>query len=277
MMLPVLATDSVSDDLARAVGYALLWGLEGVAVRTLGGERVPFVNEAALRRRLEESEMPLAAADPGLFEGDARSRAVWLNDVAAFDDMAAFCRRLGCQVVRIGALADVPPGGSSDADTSVRVEALRMLGDAAQRHGLRLAVRNDAATAIATGADLAALLAAVEHPAIGADWRPLEAAHAGENILDGLEALLAAAPVYCVAVRDEQAADDGARVDAVVGAGEGMWAEQIARLAAAGYDGPLALEVPARPAGPAGLASATALIRLVRDAARAARQASLAP
>lgn len=275
MMLPVLATDSVSDDLARAVTYALLWGLEGVAIRTVGGERVPFVNEAALRRRLEESEMPPAAIDPGLFEGDARSRAVWLNDLAAFDDTAAFCRRLGCRVVRIGALAQA--GGTPGADREVRVEALRMLGDAAQRHGLRLAVRNDAATVFATGSDLAALLAAVAHPAVGADWRPLEAAHAGEPVLDGLEALLAAAPVFCVAVADEQAADDGARVDATVGAGETQWPEQLARLAEAGYDGPLALEVPARPAGPAGLASATALVRLIRDATRAARQASLTP
>ena len=275
MMLPVLITDSVSDDLARALGYALLWGLEGVAVRTVGGERVPFVNEAALRRRLEDSEMPLAAVDPGLFEGSARSRAVWLNDVAAFDETAAFCQRLGCRVVRTGALAGVHAGDSTDA--TARADALRMLGDAASRHGLRLAVRNDAATAISTGADLGALLVQVNHPAVGADWHPLEAAHAGEHPVQGLEALLAAASVFCVAVADEQTADDGARVDAVVGAGELKWAEQLGRLAAAGYDGPLALAVPGRPAGPAGLASATALVRLVRTATRAARQASLTP
>lgn len=269
MMLPVLATDSVSDDLARAIGYALLWGLEGVAVRTVGGERVPFVNEAALRRRLEESEMPLAAVDPGLFEGDASRRAVWLNDVAAFDDTAAFCKRLGCRVVRIGALTATD---GPDA-TAARVEALRTLGDAARRHGLHLAVRNDAGTSVATGADLARLLGAVNHPNVGADWRPLDAAHAGEDTVHGLEALLATGPVFCVAVADEQLADDGARVDAVVGAGEMRWEEQLARLAAAGYDGPLVLEVPGRPAGSAGLASATALVRL----GRAARRATLAP
>ena len=267
MMLPVLATDSVSDDLARAVGYALLWGLEGVAIRTVGGERVPFVNEAALRRRLEESEMPLAAVDPGLFEGDASRRAVWLNDVAAFDDTAAFCARLGCRVVRVGALA------AEDAPDAARIEALKMLGDAAQRHGLRLAVRNDAETTVATGADLARLLAAVDHPAVGADWRPLEAVRGGEDPVAGLEAVLAAVPVFCVAVADEQTADDGARADAAVGAGEMRWGEQLARLAAAGYDGPLALEVPGRPAGPAGLTSATALVRL----GRAARRATLTP
>lgn len=282
MMLPVLATDSVSEDLARAVGYALLWGLEGVAVRSVGGERVPFVNEAAMKRRLDESEMPLATIDPGLFEGDASRRAVWLNDVVVFDETALFCRRLGCGVVRIGALAEAPAAESPVADgldavALIRVAALQALGNVAQRHGLRLAVRNDASTLVATGAHLAALLASVNHPAVGADWRPIEAAHAGEDPVEGLEALLAAAPVFCVAVADEQAADDGARVDAVVGAGEMRWEEQIQRLAAAGYDGPLALEVHGRPAAPAGLASATALVHAVRTAVRAARQASLTP
>ncbi|HEX9951072.1 MAG TPA: TIM barrel protein [Rubricoccaceae bacterium] len=263
-MLPVLATDSVTDDLARAVGYALLWGLEGVAVRTVGGERVPFVNEAALRRRLADSEMPLAAVDPGLFEGDAGRRAVWLNDVAAFDDTAAFCRRLGCRVVRVGAL-----GASGDDDA--RIEALRALGHVATRSGLRLAVRNEAGTAVATGAALADLLARVDHPAVGADWRPAEALAAGEAPLDGLGALLSEpGRVTCVTVVDVQTADDGVRVDAVIGEGDLAWPEQFGRLAAAGFDGPLALDVPGRPTGASGLASGSALVRLVRGARRAA-------
>lgn len=260
-MLPVLATDSVSEDLARAVGYALMWGLEGVAVRTVGGERVPFVNESALRRRLELSEMPLAAADPGLFEGDASRRAVWLNDVAAFDETAAFCRRLGCGVVRIGALG---AGG----DTEARVEALRALGDAAGRAGIALAVRHETGTDVATGSDLAVLLAAVRHPAVGADWRPAESD--GEAPLDGLGALLGAGcRITCVGVADMQTADDGARVDAVVGAGDLGWDAILVRLAVSGYDGPLVLRVDGRPTGSSGLASGSALIRLIRAARRA--------
>lgn len=263
-MLPVLATDSVSEDLARAVGYALMWGLEGVAVRTVGGERVPFVNESALRRRLEQSEMPLAAIDPGLFEGDASRRAVWLNDVAAFDDTAAFCCRLGCRVVRVGALG-------SGGDTDARVEALRALGDAAGRAELGLAVRHETGTGVATAADLAALLSAVNHPAVGADWRPAESV--GEAPLDGLGALLGAGcRIACVSVADVQAADDGARIDARVGDGDLAWDAILVRLAEAGYDGPLVLRVDGRPTGPAGLASGTALIRLVRAARRAAAE-----
>ena len=67
------------------------------------------------------------------------------------------------------------------------------------------------------------------------------------------------------------------RVDVPVGEGDGRWAEQLARLAAAGYAGPLALDVPGRPTGAAGLASGSALVRLARAAVRAARGASVRP
>ena len=266
-MLPVLATDTVTGDLARAVGYTLLWGLEGVALRSVGGERVPFVNEAAVRRRLAADDLPVAAVDPGLFEGSAERRAVWMNDVVAFEDTASFCRRVGCGVVRVGALGT---GG----DMSARVEALRALGTAAARHGLRLAVRNEAGTAVATGADLGALLAAVGLANVGADWHPAEACRAGDEPLAGLDALLAQATVTCVAAVDEAPADDGVLVDVPVGEGRLEWAAQLARLARAGFDGPLVLAVPGRPAGAAGMASAAALVRLARGAVREARGAA---
>ena len=54
-MTPIWLTDTVTGDLDRALHYTSLWGLEGVELRTVGGpeDRVPFVNEAKLRRRLE--------------------------------------------------------------------------------------------------------------------------------------------------------------------------------------------------------------------------------
>ena len=45
--------------------------------RTVGksGNRVPFVNEQQLRTRLAETELPVVAIDPGLFEGHAGEKA----------------------------------------------------------------------------------------------------------------------------------------------------------------------------------------------------------
>ncbi len=142
-MSPVLLTDSVTTDPPRAVNYALLWGMDGVVLRTVGGagDRVPFINEGATRRRLEESELTLAAVDPGMFEGAAANPMSWLNEIDTLDDIAAFCGRMGCDTVRAGALALESDAYDADASAS----ALRKLGARAEALGLRLAVRNEAA------------------------------------------------------------------------------------------------------------------------------------
>ena len=76
-MLPVWLTDSVTPNLSRAVHYTLLWGLEGVVLRTVwtSDNRVPFVNEQQLRTRLQEADLPVVAIAPGLFEGHLREKA----------------------------------------------------------------------------------------------------------------------------------------------------------------------------------------------------------
>ncbi len=251
-MLPVWLTDTVTPDLSRAVHYTLLWGLEGVALRTVGGagDRVPFVNEAALRRRLDEAELPVAMLDPGLFGGALASRAAWMNDTAALADTLAFARRVGASLVSVGALAADLDGFAPEA----AAEALRPAADAAARAGVRLALRNEAGTAVETGAAMAAVLAALDHPAAGADFHPDDALAAGEAPASGLAALRAApGGVAAVSLPDAflLAHDVGAL---------------LAPLAAGGWTGPLVLHVGGRPAGPSGLTASTALVAAVRRA-----------
>ena len=256
-MTTAWTTDAATPDAARAVRLTLLWGLDGVALRTVGGGRVPMITEGPLRRRLEEAELPVLAVDPGLFEGSAGARAGWLNDIDALDELAPFCARFGCGTVRVGALA-------ADAHADGAAEALRQAAERAERLGLRLAVRNEAGTAVATGAALAARLAEAGHPALGADWRPADALDAGETPLTGLAALAGAgAELMCVGVRDPAGGEP-----AVVGEGHVGWDEHLAALADLGFGGPLILDALPAPARTQGLASATALIRSARRAQR---------
>ena len=263
-MTTAWTTDVATLDAARAVRLTLLWGLDGVALRLVGGERVPTINEAPLRARLQDAELPVVAVDPGLFEGDAARRALWLNDLDALDEVAAFCDRVGCRLVRVGALGGTSADAGDPDAGGLAADALRQAGERAARHGLRLAVRNQAGTGVATGAALAQRLSAAGHPALAADWRPADALGAGEAPADGLAALVEAghAPA-CVGVRD---AAGGQTVE--VGAGAVGWAEHFAALARAGADGPLVIDGLPEPARRTGLASATALIRMARRAPR---------
>lgn len=263
-MLPVWLTDTVTNDLHRALHYSLLWGLEGVELRTVGGEedRVPQVNVAKIKGQLETSEMLPAAVDPGMFEGPASRRVLWLNELATFDETLRLCERIGCPRVVVSAFADEPEGAAEYA-----VQALRRAGEAAAAYGITVAVLNEVGMAHPTGTALAALLEAVDHPFVRAAWHPAQALRAGEDPREGLAALgERIALVRCADGRrtsagwEELPFDEGA-----VG-----WEAQIDALRAQGYRGPLSLEVNVEPRPKVGLRSATRLIRLIRAARQAA-------
>ena len=264
-MLPAWLTDTVTTDFDRALHYTGLWGLEGVELRAVGGPTsvVPHVNERRLRARLEEHELPVVAVVPGIFEGPASDRTARLNEVAALAETCAFAKRIGAPLVVASSFAreDAPVSDLGPLTSDL----LRRAGDVAARHGLRLALLNEADGAYPTGAALAGLLAAANHPAVGAAWSPAEASAAGETPEAGLAAL--GTRVWHVRVRDGEVRE-GSFEDAEVGTGALGWPGILGALAAQGYRGALSLEVRAEPKAKTGLRSATALIRAARAATR---------
>lgn len=262
-MLPAWLTDTVTSDLDRALHYTLLWGLEGVELRTVGkpSDQVPFVNEEKLRRRLAEHDVPVVAVVPGLFMGAAHDRAAWLNEVALCDETLDFCRRMGCPRVVVSAFAQAGPD-----DTAQAAEALRRVGTSAARRGMGVCVVNEAGMAHPTGAALAALLEAVAHPAVQAAWDPAAAVRAGEDPQAGLQAL--AGRVGLVQCYNVSAHDDAWTAAALEG-GLVDWPVQLRMLHASGFNGPVTLEVHLKPFPQHGLRQATTLIRMLRAAQRA--------
>lgn len=251
-------TDTVTSDLDRALHYTLLWGLEGVELRTVGGpdDRVPFVNEARLKRRLAEEDLHVVAIVPGLFEGNVADRAVWLNELVQLEETMAFCRRMGCPVV----VASSFTSGGIGA-----VEALREAGATAQRWGTVIAVLNETGMNCETGESLAILLEAVDHPAVCAAWNPAATVQAGEAARNGLEALRGrVAHVRCA---DGVETEDGWRPSTL---GEGIvgWPAHLHTLQAQGYKGALSLDINLAPRPSHGLRMATFLVELRRVASR---------
>jgi sugar phosphate isomerase/epimerase len=264
-MLPVWLTDTVTSDLGRALHYTLLWGLQGVELRTVGGadDRVPQVNVSQIRQRLQADEMLPAAVDPSMFAGPADSRAVWLNELATFDETLRLCRQIECPRVVVSSFA----GGAGSVASDGAVEALQRAGEAASAYGVTIAVLNEPGMAHPTGAALAMLLDAVDHPFVQAAWHPVHALQAGEDPSGGLEALSdRIALVRCTDGRQTA----GGWVEKPFDDGEIDWEAQIQTLHALGYRGPLSLEVKVEPRPKTGLHSATRLIRLIRSARRAA-------
>lgn len=256
-MVPCWLTDTVTGDLDRAMHYTMFWGMEALELRRLGGEgqRVPFVNEEKLRRRLQEHEVSVAAMVPGIFEGEASDKVAWMNEVAALDEALQFARRIGCPRVVVSAMGSV---GLSEAEYHARAaEALRQAGVKAARYGVRLAVLNELEGGAPAGASLAKLLAEANHPAVRAAWSPATALEAGEDPEVGLDAL--DGMVELVRCRDTHPTEAGWE-EVLPGDGKVGWAHQLRRLREMGFEGPVSLELRIPQPAKQGLKAATRMI-----------------
>ena len=264
-MIPSLLTDTVTFDIERAVHYALLWGLEGVELRSVGGanDRIPFVNESKVRSRLRESELPAVAVGPAAFITHVDDRAAWMNDLVQLDETLNLCKRLGCERVVVSSFKG-QDGSIGDPSTSLKtaVDALQRAGRKAAQKGITLCVLNEQGYLAPHGAGLADLLDAVDSDAVMAAWSPAEALLSGEDPNDGLRAI--ADRVALVRCRNGASKGNGWEPRSI-DSGEIDWSAQLALLASAGFDGPVCLEVEAEPQAKAGLHDATALIRMLRE------------
>ncbi|PSQ98727.1 MAG: sugar phosphate isomerase/epimerase [Bacteroidetes bacterium QS_9_68_14] len=254
-MLPVWLTDTVTPDLGRAMHYTLLWGLQGMELRTVGSaaERVPRVNQRQVAEGLEANDLLPAAVSPGLFEGPLSARAQWMNGLATFGETARFAERIGCPRVVVSAfgeaLGEQEKEGEGAGVAEEAVEALSRAVRQAAPAGLTLAVRNETDGRHATGRSLARLLDAVERVTL-------------VRCSDG------------VASHEPgtwQA--DGTWENISFGEGEVGWEEQLRLLSEIGFQGPLSLEINVEPRPKEGLRAATRLIRLIRMTRAAPRAA----
>lgn len=277
-MIPTLLTDSISPDLERSVHYTLLWGLEAVELRRVGGalDRVPHVNEQLVRGRLVESEMPVLAISPGMFEGAFEDRSTWLNELAAFEETTRFCRRIDCGRIVVSSFfgSEASERGRDEAVPSIAdrqvqpfspiesiADPFRRAAVQAHKNGIQLCVSNRADGLVRTGEQLASLLVAVDHPGVTGAWDPLEALIAGENPLDGLSALEdRVGHVRCSNARRKGNGWEARSIDS----GAVDWADQIERLYRIGFSGAISLDVRVEPKAKSGLREATELIKLLR-------------
>ena len=262
-MLPVWLTDTVTSNLDRAIHYTLLWGLEGVELRTVGtpSNRVPYVNEEKLRRRMAEHKLPIEAVVPGLFEGRESDRPTWMNEVAGLDDILQFCRRVGCSRIVTSGFARDPRGHNLEA----AAEALRTAGRSAASYGVTIAVLNERDMARPSAGATLELIEAVDHSAVRLAWSPGEGLVSGEQPADMLERVVPHLEyVRCTDFRQE----GNSYVPALVGHGEVGWQQLVSDLHDHGYDGPVSLEVHIEPKAKYGLFDATQLIQLLRQVGR---------
>jgi sugar phosphate isomerase/epimerase len=147
-------------------------------------------------------------------------------------------RRTSARIVRVFSYwRTVSPAQCRDRIAA----ALHALAERAAREDVTIAVENVPACNVSTGAELAHLLATVNHPNLKAVWDPANAYISGELAFpDGYRAIPAAWIVHVHAA--DCYLDGPAPVWGPFGVCGVDWKGQIAALAADGYDGWISLE-----------------------------------
>ena len=249
------APDSLDTALTAMSGL----GMTFAELRVVDGRNIVDLSDAEIddvRERVEARGMRVVAIASPVFKCTLPGappvapgiQQDMFSSALAFEDQPRLMRRAfdiagraGASIVRVFSFwRTVDPQACFDRIAS----EMARLADGAAERGLIVGIENEHACNIATGAETARLLAAVDHPALRVIWDPANALVAGETPFpDGYDHIPAARIVH-VHAKDCTVVD---RVPTFGPLGEmgpcGVdWRGQLAALARDGYRGTISLE-----------------------------------
>lgn len=277
-----LVTDEVSADPETAIELGVKWGIHNFEIRGFGKDRVPEFSDfqkVRLMELLEGFDARVVAISPGLFKCpyprgsrerfplrtfDYNLHQQWrgAQEVLRYHleellpRSIEYAHELGAEIIVSFGFdrGDAPAG---EAPEAVLV-ALRDAAEQVSAAGLRLAIEVEAGFWADTGARTAAIVEAVDHPALRVNWDPGNAFEAGDiPYPDGYRAVREY--VQHVHFKDVRRKADGTFEYVVHG--DIDWAGQIEALIRDGYDGYVSVETHMEPK----VRSARAVTERLRD------------
>jgi sugar phosphate isomerase/epimerase len=258
LAIPIGAvTDEFSPtDLERALTAMADLGMTFAELRVVHGKNILDLTDReidAVRIAIEERGMRvLSIASPVLKceLPDAPPIASHIQrdvfgSAYTFDDQPRLARRafeiaerMGARIIRVFSYWRTT---DPDACFPRVASALRELAVEAGRRGLVIGIENEHACNIATGAETARLLAAVDHPALQVIWDPANAFVAGETPYPDGYATLPVSRIVHVHAKDCHVRDH-TPVFGPLGEMSIDWRGQMAALVRDGYRGAISLE-----------------------------------
>ncbi len=254
---PVAAiTDEFSPDIETAVRSMAALGMTGAELRMVFDKNIVDLSDEELERAIgivrgagleivSIASPLLKCVLPDSPEVDARFQQDMFASRHTFADQPRLTARTlqiagltGARIIRVFSYwRTVDP----DACFARIVEALRALADQAQRHNAIIGLENEQACNIATGAETARVLAALDHPNLKVIWDPANAVVSGEKAFPEGYAKLPVSRIQHVHAKD-CTMDGHQPLWCAIGEGVVGWRGQVDALVRDGYQGWLSLE-----------------------------------
>ena len=249
-------TDEFSPELDKALDAMAAIGMKGAELRMLGGRNIvdlsdDEVDQAAAKVRARNMEVVSIASPllkcvlPGSPAIDARFEQDMFASKHTFDDQPriaerafTIARRTGAKIIRVFSFwRTVAPEKCFDGILA----ALNDLCEKAAREGLVIGLENEHACNVATGSEVAAVLAALDRPNLQVVWDPANSVVAGESPFPDGYLRIPANRIGHVHAKDCHM-EGGRPVWGVLATRSVDWRGQVRALAADGYRGYLSLE-----------------------------------
>lgn len=257
LRLPIAAiTDEFSPDLSRAIPMLKEIGMSGAELRVVNGKNVMDLTRDELQRAKESLDeaglqvisiaspllkcvLPNAPDVDSRFQHDIFASKHTFGDQPRLTDHAfELAEFFGADIIRVFSYwRTVEPEKCFDAIES----ALSNLAEKAAAHNVVIGLENEHACNIATAAESAKILTAVDHPNLKLVWDPANALVAGEDPFPGGYGLLPKGRIAHVHAKDCHM-NGHTPVWGPLGTRHVDWKGQIAALIADGYKGFLSLE-----------------------------------
>ena len=244
-------TDEISQDVDAVVEVSRAFSLEGLEIRSISDTRVDLLDPATvrmLRSAADANRLAIVAVAPPFYKCDVDNPAERLEHLEILRRAIDVGQRLGTSLVRTFTFwRKYPLADVWDRILDSYAEPLRIADSA----GVTLAIENECACHVGTGAELGRFVAALAHPRAAALWDPCNAFFDGVGeppFPDGYNAVRG--QIAHVHLKD--ASRSGVAREPVLtelGAGEVGIAGQLAALNRDGYNGYVSLETHWRPTG----------------------------
>jgi L-ribulose-5-phosphate 3-epimerase len=256
-LFPIAAiTDEFSPDISAAVNSMSEIGMAAAELRMVFGKNIIDLSDEELARAMEivtgkglkiisiaspllKCVLPNAPEIDSRFQQDIFASKHTFEDQPRLTDRAfEIAKRAGARIVRVFSYwRTVEPEKCFDRVAM----ALRALAEKAAKHGLIVGLENEHACNIATAAETARVLAAVDHPNLQVVWDPCNALVSGESPFPEGYRRLPVKRIVHVHAKDCFVNDHKPTFGPLGECGID-WRGQIRALVADGYNGYISLE-----------------------------------
>lgn len=272
-----VTTDEIDEDLLTAIRFLREFGLDYAEVRNIWGKyntAQPIERVREARSLLDQHGIRTSVLATGFFKiplppETPEGRAILEEQWALLEGAIARAKILGADKIRV--FGFTYKNGQTRGEDQEYARIFELLREAARRArtaNVRLAVENVGGSYIATGAESARLLKAIQDERLGLTWDPNNAGLSGEQAFPDGYGLLDPARILHVHLRDYRRRPDGKVEWCAVGEGEFDNLRQIRALLQAGYKETFTLETHYRhPLGKAHATrtSLTALLKVIEQ------------